>query len=139
MKCGRSEKAIASWRRQDGNAAVEFGLVLPLLLIILLGIIDWGHVHFTRMTMTNAAREGARVGVTEQDPAHAEQAAQQRAENYLHNSGVGGADVEAEFGANLEHGLEVRVSLDPYDPLVGFVPTPDSLGAEAEMRWEFAQ
>lgn len=123
--------------RTEGNAAVEFGLVLPLLLAILLGIIDWGHVHFTRMTMANAAREGARVGVTEQFPNDAEERARQRASEYLENSGVEGAHVEAQLGANLEHGLDVQVRLD-FEPLIGFVPTPDTLQTSAEMRWELA-
>ncbi len=45
-----------------GAAAVEFALVLPLLLMVVLGTIDWGWYFFVSQVVTNAAREGARVG-----------------------------------------------------------------------------
>ena len=41
-------------------AIVEFAVVLPLLLTILLGIIEYGWVFMVRQTMQNAAREGCR-------------------------------------------------------------------------------
>ena len=44
-----------------GAAAVEFALVLPLLLLLVLGIIDFGRLYFTQITLTDAAREGVRV------------------------------------------------------------------------------
>jgi Flp pilus assembly protein TadG len=124
------------WKSTEGNAAVEFGLVLPLLLIILLGIVDWGQVHFTRMTMTNAAREGARVGVTQSSVALAEDRAEEAARLYLENSGVPNVTINVEMVDNRI--LEVRVFQNPFDPLIGFVPTPGELGANAAMRWELA-
>lgn len=45
-----------------GAAAVEFAIVLPLLLVIVMGTVDWGHYFFTRETVVHAAREGARAG-----------------------------------------------------------------------------
>jgi len=47
-------------RRERGAAAVEFALVLPLLLIMLFAIIDFGWVLNQQMSVTAAAREGAR-------------------------------------------------------------------------------
>lgn len=44
-----------------GNAAVEFALVLPLLLLIVFGLIDFGRALNTQITLTQAAREGARL------------------------------------------------------------------------------
>src|SRR5450759_2456703 len=44
-----------------GQSLVEFALVLPLLLLILLGIIQFGFIFNTQVTITNAAREGARA------------------------------------------------------------------------------
>jgi Flp pilus assembly protein TadG len=44
-----------------GAAAVEFALVLPLLLLILFGIIDFGRALNAQITLTQAAREGARL------------------------------------------------------------------------------
>jgi Flp pilus assembly protein TadG len=45
-----------------GQSLVEFALVLPPLFLILLGIIQFGFIFNTYVTMTNAAREGARTG-----------------------------------------------------------------------------
>jgi len=49
--------------RRRGAAIVEFAVVLPLLLVLLFGIIDFGWVFMVRQTLTNAAREGCRVAV----------------------------------------------------------------------------
>ena len=46
---------------QAGASAVEFALILPLLLMILLGIIDFGRLEYERITVTQAAFEGARA------------------------------------------------------------------------------
>jgi hypothetical protein len=48
--------------RQRGAVAVEFALVLPLLLLLVLGGIDWGYFFFVGEIVANAAREGARAG-----------------------------------------------------------------------------
>lgn len=47
-------------KSEKGQALVETALVLPLLLMILFGIFDFGWVFFTRMKIENTAREGAR-------------------------------------------------------------------------------
>jgi Flp pilus assembly protein TadG len=44
-----------------GAAAVEFALLLPLLLLIVLGIVDFGRILNAQVTLTQAAREGARL------------------------------------------------------------------------------
>jgi Flp pilus assembly protein TadG len=45
---------------EKGQSAVEFALVLPLLLVLLLGIIEFGWFLNAKITITGAAREGAR-------------------------------------------------------------------------------
>lgn len=56
-------------RTERGAAAVEFALVVPLLLIVLLAIIDFGWVFNRQLTLTQAAREGARImAVHHEDP-----------------------------------------------------------------------
>jgi Flp pilus assembly protein TadG len=49
---------------QSGTAAVEFALILPLLLIIVFGIIEFSIVFYNKAMITNASREGARYGIT---------------------------------------------------------------------------
>jgi len=51
-------------REASGQGLVEFALILPLLLLILLGIFEFGRVLFIYSNLFNAAREGARYGVT---------------------------------------------------------------------------
>jgi Flp pilus assembly protein TadG len=124
------------WRNADGSAAIEFGLVLPLLLVVLVGIIDYGQIHFTRLTMTNAAREGARVGVTmSEDDAQA--AAVATTSSYLDRAGVD-AVVTATVPSQSTPTVTVTVTIDRYEPLIGLVPTPGRLGVSASMRWELA-
>ncbi len=47
--------------RDRGAAAVEFALLLPLLLLLVFGIIDFGRALNAQITLTQAAREGARL------------------------------------------------------------------------------
>ena len=54
--------------RQGGAAVVEFALVLPMLLFILLGIIDFSLALYDKAVITNAAREGARAGIVLRNP-----------------------------------------------------------------------
>ena len=48
---------------EKGAALVEFAIVLPLLLVTIFGVIEWGLYMFNRQVITNAAREGARHGI----------------------------------------------------------------------------
>jgi Flp pilus assembly protein TadG len=48
---------------QKGAAAVEFALVLPLLIVLTFGIIEFGVFLYNQQVITNASREGARAGI----------------------------------------------------------------------------
>ena len=48
---------------QKGATAVEFAIVLSLLITLIFGIIEFGLFIFNRQIITNAAREGARSGI----------------------------------------------------------------------------
>ncbi len=50
------------WKRERGQSLVELAIMLPILLIILLGVVDFGRVFYAYVTITNASREGARYG-----------------------------------------------------------------------------
>jgi Flp pilus assembly protein TadG len=50
-------------RSESGAELVELAVVLPLLLILIAGIVDFGFLLQSFAVVTNAAREGARVGV----------------------------------------------------------------------------
>ena len=50
-------------RSERGSQLIEFALVLPLLLLVVLGIMDFGLLFQRYEAVTNAAREGARIAV----------------------------------------------------------------------------
>jgi Flp pilus assembly protein TadG len=48
-----------------GQALVEFALTLPIFLLLIFGLIDMGRFVFGQSTLSQAAREGARLGAVE--------------------------------------------------------------------------
>ena len=78
-------------RRRDsesGQSIIELALTLPLLLVIVLGVFDFGFLFQRYEVVTNAAREGSRVGVL---PGYSVGDAQERAKAYLSAGGLNGA------------------------------------------------
>ncbi len=59
----QKRRKIGSWvmRKSRGQAIIEFAILLPLLLIVLLGITEFGRVFMTANLLTQAAREGVRI------------------------------------------------------------------------------
>jgi Flp pilus assembly protein TadG len=53
-------RALVRRRTDEGAAAVEMALLLPILLIIVFGIIDFGRAYNTQIALTQGAREGVR-------------------------------------------------------------------------------
>ena len=51
------------YRGQRSQSMVEFALVAPLLLLLLFGIVDFGRVIYTYVTLSQAVNEGARVAI----------------------------------------------------------------------------
>ena len=52
-------------RRRSGQSLVEFAIAFPIFMLILFGLIDGGRLVYTDATLSQAAREGARVGAVE--------------------------------------------------------------------------
>lgn len=61
-------KREVNLRRSKGVAAVEFALVVPFLLVVMFGIVDFGFMLYDKAVLTNAAREGARAGIVLRTP-----------------------------------------------------------------------
>ena len=73
-----------------GVAAVEFAVIAPVFVVMLLGIIETGRAVMVQQVITNAAREGARVGVFDgATDADVESAANR----YLTGAGIQGATI----------------------------------------------
>ena len=52
-----------SIKNQKGQSLVEFAIVLPLLLLLLFGIAEFGIMLNSYLTIQNIAREGTRLGI----------------------------------------------------------------------------
>ena len=50
------------WRQERGGIVVEFALIIPVLLLLVFGIVDFGHAWYMDHLLSNASREGARYG-----------------------------------------------------------------------------
>lgn len=50
-------------KKHRGQSVVELALILPVLLLIVLGLIEFGRAFFLYTVVSNAAREGARYGI----------------------------------------------------------------------------
>ena len=62
-------RTIRRWSRrldQRGQSAIEFLLALPLALLLLAGIFEFGRHFYTRLTLRDAVAEAARFAVTGQ-------------------------------------------------------------------------
>jgi hypothetical protein len=66
-------------RARRGQTLVEFALILPVFLLILMGILDLGRAVYYSSTLSNVARETARDGIVDQTCANLNAMAAQRA------------------------------------------------------------
>jgi Flp pilus assembly protein TadG len=71
---------FARWHVDEGAQLVEFALVLPMLLLVVLGIAEFGFIFQRYEVLTNAAREGARIAVL---PGYSNADVQARVANYV--------------------------------------------------------
>jgi len=110
---------------QSGQAVIELALTLPLLLVIVMGIFDFGLMFQRYEVVTNAAREGARVGVL---PNYTTTYAEARAQQYLTAGGLSSASAtivavpgQATFGSPAKTVSQVTVTVSyPYTyPFIG--------------------
>jgi Flp pilus assembly protein TadG len=153
----RTLKVRARQRDDEGGAsAVEFALVVPFLLLIVFGIIVYGMVFAQSLSLSNSARQAARSGVISGTTCD-------QIISLAHDSadtiGMDGADTSVSIERGLTKGAatgvcagggttqpcksqavgtNIYVTLTyPTDPIVPFVPVPDSLTGEGVYRCEF--
>jgi Flp pilus assembly protein TadG len=90
LPSARWQRCFAASRRslvrsQRGTALIETALILPLLLLICVGIFEFGRAYQTWEVLTNAAREGARVAIL---PSTAPGDAETRVRQFLAGGGL---------------------------------------------------
>lgn len=101
-------------KREDGQAMVEFALILPIFLLILCGILDFGWLFYNQLSLNNACREGARYAVVNT----AEDANTQAIINHIENATTtvfanDGVDIEVTYSSpNDPTSGDITVSLE---------------------------
>ena len=129
-------------RRRDassgelGSAVVEFALVLPLVLVVVLGLVQVGLVVRDRLLLEAAARAGARAAAHQPDPDAAKSAALAAAPGL----DPALANVETSRAGSRGDPVTVRVTYDePFRiPLIGWlIGTGVTMSAAGTERQEF--
>jgi hypothetical protein len=141
-------------RRARGQALVEFALVIPLLILIFMGLFDFGRAVFAWNSLSNAAREGARVAIVDQTVVAGVAAGATEAANQATGLGLDASDVTAVevlyllpdlSGACPARSLgciaEVTVHYDftAITPIIGSVIGPIDLAATTQLPIEFTK
>lgn len=117
-------------RSERGAASVEFALVLPILIVLLCGIIDFGRAYNAQITLSHAAREAARVWALGGTEAETNDRAQAAATGL---SGVTASTTTCTFGQPTT--VTVRANFGFATPLIAdLAPGLTSLSAEGVMR-----
>ncbi len=76
---------------ERGASAVEFAFIVPLLIVLVLGIAEFGHAFQVQGTLSAAAREGVRAMALRNDPADARDVVQNAAASL--NPGITDAQI----------------------------------------------
>ncbi len=122
-------------RDERGASAVEFGLIIPLLLMLVLGIVEFGHAFQVQGTLSSAAREGARAMALRNDQDQARDAVREAAAAL--DPGITDAQISIDppacpFG---ETGVNVRLTIDyPMPFFTGFFGADVDLTGTGVMR-----
>ena len=129
---------------ERGVVAAEFAILLPVLLLIVFGTMEFGMMMYGREVVTNATREGARYGIVAQAPPVTSGQMIAQATNYLTGTGVSAASVTfsspACCGAT---GTPVTLAATyrypwfiPYIPTMLGLPSPFPISITTTMRHE---
>jgi Flp pilus assembly protein TadG len=124
---GRRRTALRRPRLQRlkrrGIAAVEFAVVAPLFVLLVLGVIEFGRAMMVKQIITNAAREGARRAIVE---SATEAEVRQVVNDYLAGASVSGATVTVTPTAlaSLGFGDPVTVQVAVSSNSVSWTPAP---------------
>lgn len=125
-------------RRRGGSAAIEFALVMPVLLAVISGTFDFGWYFVRSQLALQATYEGCRKGAMTDvvdDPAAAAVARVQSSLESLQIDPLTAEITATLSGTAPDQVITVTTSI-PFDPAVGLVPLPGSVDAQMTMRLE---
>ena len=127
-------------KSQKGATAVEFAIILPLLLLLIFGIIEFGLLLFNRHVITNAAREAARAGIVVRIPrlsnAEIETVARNYCEQYLVTFGAGTLNIPLPLLREDESGNPLGMDPDG-NPKLGVFGDVLTVRATYQYDWLF--
>ena len=129
------KKILKFKKNTEGQSLVEFALVLPLLMAVILGMVEFGWILNGKITLTSAAREGARFYAVSKDASKVEETVKKTTVN----SGLNITEViptkEVNYTENI-HNVKVTVR-GSVNPIIGlFFHTPVNMESIAIMREE---
>jgi Flp pilus assembly protein TadG len=121
-------------RRESGQSLVEFAIVLPILLALLVGIFEFGVAWNRKQVLTNAAREGARRAVLPgSTPADTVDAV---VDTYLTSAGITPTDVDRNYsglasgtGGTVTIQLQMNHTMPFINSITGFLSASPTAGA----------
>lgn len=127
---------MSTQQRDRGAAAVEFAMVVPVLLLLVLGIAEFGRAYNIQTTLSNAARDGVRVMALQDDPAAARDAVEYSAGHLdLGGSQISVSPTTCEATGATSPGTATVTVAYPFEPLSGFLPVDDfTLTGKGTMR-----
>lgn len=116
-------------RNRRGAAVVEFAFVAPVFFLFVFGMIEYGRMVMVQQVITNASREGARIGVLDGSTTSDVTTA---VTTYLTNSSISGATVTVNPSppSNAGFGQPVTVTVSVSFNQVSWLPTPMFLGGK---------
>ena len=131
------------WRRRTrGQAMVEFALALPLLILIVVGMLDFGRAIFSYNSLSNAARSAARVAIVNQSTTAIEDAARREAVGLDPITVVVTYTKDGTACSAVERGCIARVQIThdwmPATPIINGIVGPITLDSSAQMLVEYA-
>lgn len=121
-------------RARRAASALEVAFILPVVLLLLAGIIDWSWLLFHQMSAVVASGKGVRIAAGVADTSDPVGAAERSADAWLQRFGVdpARATVLAQVNSATDpQTIQVEVTV-PYHALVGLIPMPDQASATAE-------
>jgi Flp pilus assembly protein TadG len=119
-------RALRKGRR--GAAAVEFAVVLPIFIILVFGMIEYGRMVMVQQVITNASREGARRAVLD---GATTSAVQSSVTTYLTNAQIsGGSATVSPDPSTANSGDPITVTVNIPFSSVSWLPSPMYLGGK---------
>jgi len=126
-------------KNERGASLIEFALVAPLLIFLVMGIVEFGWIFNGYVTLNGAVREGARIASIKKDlddTGYITEVVEAHVTNTLFNISVKDPEEVLISGGGKNYGVKIAADGD-IEPLIGFyVKNTITLSAETTMRMQ---